>query len=143
MTAHGLEMLDHTVQETHEWINELDKALGWNNRHRAFRLMRAVFHALRDCLPPAEAAGVAAQLPTLLRGVFYEEWRPTRPHHGRWKRDEFLERLNASFKQDPVEEGMADAAKAVFAQLVKRVSKGEIDDVVNTLPGEIRELWME
>ncbi|HUO91184.1 MAG TPA: DUF2267 domain-containing protein [Rhizomicrobium sp.] len=139
---HGLEMLDHTVQLTHEWINELDADLGWNNKPRTFRLMRAVFHALRDCLPATEAADLAAQLPTLLRGVFYEHYQPTRVHQGRWRTDAFLQRLNKSFAADPVEEDMADAANVVFAQLARRVSAGEIRDVLNTLPTEIREFWL-
>lgn len=142
MSSDGLQMLDHTVQLTHEWINELDGELGWNNRHRSFRLLRAVLHALRDCLPPAEVADLAAQLPTLLRGVFYEHWRPAQPDSGRWTLERFLERLNASFRNDPVEEDMADAAQVVFALLARRISAGEIGDVLQTLPTEIRQLWL-
>jgi uncharacterized protein (DUF2267 family) len=138
----GLEMLDHTVQLTHEWIKELDADLGWNNQPRAFRLLRAVFHALRDCLPAAEAADLAAQLPVLLRGVFYEGYRPAKEHKRRWTTDDFLMRLNQHFPNDPVEEGMADAAGIVFRQLAKRISFGEINHVLDTLPTEIRELWL-
>jgi uncharacterized protein (DUF2267 family) len=142
MGKDGLQMLDHTVQLTHEWINELDGDLGWNNRHRSFRLLRAVLHALRDCLPPAEAADLAAQLPTQLRGVFYEHWRPARAEDDRWTLERFLERLNASFRDDPVEEDMTDAAEIVFALLARRISAGEIGDVLQTLPTEIRQLWL-
>jgi uncharacterized protein (DUF2267 family) len=138
----GLEMLDHTVHLTHEWIKELDADLGWNNQPRSFRLMRAVFHALRDCLPAAEAADLAAQLPVLLRGVFYEDYHPAKEHGRRWNMDDFLERVNQSFANDPLEEDMADAAGLVFRQLARRVSYGEINDVVSTLPTEIRELWL-
>lgn len=58
---HGLEMLDHTVQTTQEWIKNLNQDLGWGNKPRTFRSMRAVLLALRDCLPAAEAADLAAQ----------------------------------------------------------------------------------
>ena len=139
---HGLEMLDHTVHLTHEWIKELDADLGWRNKPRTFRLLRAVLHALRDCLPAAEAADLAAQLPTLMRGVFYEGYRPAHEHKHRWSADDFLVRLNRSFDNDPVEEGMADAAKVVFRQLARKVSLGEIEDVLGALPTEIRELWL-
>ena len=76
MTAVGLEGLEHTVQLTHTWINELDDRLGWNNKPRSYRLLKAVLHALRDWLQLNEAADLAAQLPTLLRGAYYEQWRP-------------------------------------------------------------------
>lgn len=138
----GVQMLDRTVQLTHEWINELDDDLGWSNKQRSFRLLRAVLHALRDCLPAAEAADLAAQLPTLLRGVFYEGYHPATEHKRRWTTDDLLMRLNRHFPNDPVEEGMADAAGVVFRQLAKRISFGEINHVLDTLPTEIRELWL-
>lgn len=141
MSTHGLEMLDHTSQLTHSWINELDRELGWNNKPRTFRLLRAVLHALRDCLPLTEAAQFSAQLPTLLRGVFYEQWRPEQQSAGRWTLDRFLIRLNSSFPNDPVEEGMADAAITTFDLLARKISPGEIEDVLGALPPGIRNLW--
>jgi len=77
MSAVGLESLEHTVQLTHVWINELDERLGWNNKPRAYRLLKAVLHTLRDRLQINELADLAAQLPALLRGAYYEQWRPS------------------------------------------------------------------
>ena len=76
MSAVGLESIEHTVHVTHTWINELDELLGWSNKSRSYRLLRSVLQALRDWLPVNEAADFAAQLPNLLRGVYYEQWRP-------------------------------------------------------------------
>lgn len=28
----GLERIDHAVQQTHIWINDLDDRLGWDNK---------------------------------------------------------------------------------------------------------------
>ena len=69
MSAVGLESIDHTVQLTHIWINDLDERLDWNNKARSYRLLKAVFHAVRDWLQINEAVDLAAQLPTLLRGA--------------------------------------------------------------------------
>ena len=49
MSAQGLESIDRTVQLTHIWINDLDARLGWENRYRAYRLLRTVLQTLRDC----------------------------------------------------------------------------------------------
>lgn len=73
MSATGLEFIDRTVQLTHSWIKDLDKRLGWENKHRSYRLLRSVLHAVRDWLPVNEAAGFGAQLPELLRGIYYED----------------------------------------------------------------------
>jgi len=63
MSAAGLESIEHTVQLTHIWINDLDSRLGWENKHRSYRLLRTVLQALRDWLPVNEAVGLGAQLP--------------------------------------------------------------------------------
>ena len=88
MSAVGLESIEHTVQLIHAWINDLDTRLGWDNKHRSYRLLRTVLQALRDWLSVNEAVGLGAQLPALLRGVYYEHWRPvTTPVKQRSKAD--------------------------------------------------------
>ena len=75
MSAQGLENLDHTVQLTHVWINDLDARLEWNDKARSYRVLKAVLHTLRDSLRVNEAVDLGAQLPGLLRGAYYEQWR--------------------------------------------------------------------
>ena len=64
MSAVGLQSIDHTVQLTHIWINDLDARLGWENKHRSYRLLRSVLQTLRDWLRIEETAGLGAQLPS-------------------------------------------------------------------------------
>jgi uncharacterized protein (DUF2267 family) len=78
MCAAKIASIDHTGQLTHTWIKELDELLEWGNQPRAHRLLKAVLRTLRDWLPHDEAADLAAQLPELLRGAFYEQWRRQR-----------------------------------------------------------------
>jgi uncharacterized protein (DUF2267 family) len=140
MAAVRLESLEHTVELTHIWINNLDERLAWNNRPRAFRLLKAVLQALRDWLQVNEAADLAAQLPGLLRGAFYEQWRlATTPVKKRSKAD-FIARVEDSFKADPLTQP-GQAVMAVFELLSEKISAGEIDDVRRALPEELRNLW--
>ena len=142
MSAVGLEGLDHTVQLTHRWINELDDRLGWSNKPRCYRLLKAVLHAVRDWLPPNEGADLAAQLPTLLRGVYYEQWRPAAvPVKHRTKAD-LLARVEHTFKMDPLEQS-AQAVIAVFELLSSKITAGEVDDVRRALPEDVRNMWPE
>lgn len=76
MSTTGFEAIDHTVQLTHRWVNELDAMVGWGNKPRAYRLIRTVLQAVRDWLQVNYAAHLGAQLPLLLRGVYYEDRRP-------------------------------------------------------------------
>jgi uncharacterized protein (DUF2267 family) len=97
----GLEGIDRSVQLAHIWINDLDQRLGWNDKRRSYRLLRTVLQALRDWLPVNEAADIAAQLPELLRGAFYEHWRPgTTPVQSRSKTD-FLTRIRHELAVEP------------------------------------------
>jgi uncharacterized protein (DUF2267 family) len=142
MSSVGLESLEHTVQLTHIWINELDERLGWSNKPRSYRLLKAVLHALRDRLQLNEAADLAAQLPTLLRGAYYEQWRPGAVAVKHRSKVDFLAEVGASFKSDPLPQP-SQAVIAVFELLSKKISRGEIDDVRRALPEELRNMWPE
>jgi uncharacterized protein (DUF2267 family) len=141
MSTHGLEALAHTVQLTHVWINALDERLGWSNWPRAYHLLKAVLHALRDWLPHEEAADLAAQLPLLLRGAYYEQWRPAHTPARHRNRADFLARIDAAFAADPLADTEA-AVGAVFDLLSEKISIGEIENVRRSLPQDLRSLWL-
>ena len=140
MSAVGLESIDHTVQLTHIWINDLDARLGWENKHRSYRLLRTVLQAVRDWLPVNEAAGFGAQLPELIRGIYYEHWRPAATPVKQRHRADFVARIDSAFKTDPPL-FTADAIMAVFELLSEKVAAGEIEKVRHALPADIRALW--
>jgi uncharacterized protein (DUF2267 family) len=140
MSAQGLETLDHTVQLTHKWINELDGQLDWKDRARSYRLLKAVLHALRDTLQVNEAVDLGAQLPVLLRGAYYEQWRPAATPVKDRSIEGFLARVNESFRRDPLASAPA-AVMAVFQLLAKKISEGEMEDVRRSLPEQVRSIW--
>ncbi|MDJ1008127.1 MAG: DUF2267 domain-containing protein [Paracoccaceae bacterium] len=140
MSAQGLEVLDHTVQLTHEWINELKDRLGWTSSRDALRLMRTTLASVRDHLNPAEAAQLAAQMPLLIRGMFFEGWQPARTP----SRDRDLARFILKIETDVADvveyRGPRDIT-AVFQLLNSRISRGEVEDVRACMPEAIRGLW--
>jgi len=140
MSTVGLESIDHTVQLTHIWINDLDARLGWENKHRSYRLLRTVLQAVRDWLPVNEAAGFGAQLPELIRGIYYEHWRPAATPVKQRHRADFVARIDSAFKTDPLL-FTADGITAVFELLSEKVAAGEIEKVRHALPADIRALW--
>jgi uncharacterized protein (DUF2267 family) len=140
MSSAGLESIDHTLQLTHRWINELNELAGWENKARTYRLLRSVLQALRDWLPVDEAADFGAQLPTLLRGVYYEHWRPATTPVVQRDRTTFLARIDDAFATDPITD-TSEAVSLVFAFLSSKISGGEVEDVRHALPRDLRALW--
>jgi uncharacterized protein (DUF2267 family) len=145
MSALGLAGFDQTVQLTNTWLKELMLELGWKQRNRAMLALRATLHALRDRLPLAEVAQLGAQLPLLLRGAYYEGWRPrAKPVRDRYGRG-FVEAIEHALGRRPGQAPVnaKQIAGAVFAVLDRRVSRGEIAQVRHCLPPAIRVLWPE
>ena len=73
-----VELIDRSVEKTNVWLKELAAELGTDDRKFAYRVLRAYLHAVRDRLMVDEAAQLAAQLPELVRGIYYEGWVPSR-----------------------------------------------------------------
>ena len=134
----GSSVFDSTIHTTHVWLNELTELLGCpDDPHGAYLALRAVLHALRDRLSVDEAASLAAQLPMLVRGFYYEGWRPHGKPVKERKEEEFLARVLADFRQD-AEVDAEQVARAVFQLLARKVTAGEIEKLKHILPDEIR-----
>ena len=133
---------ESTYQTTNAWLKGLVEELGWQDRHRAYRALRAVLHALRDRLTVEETADLGAQLPMLIRGLYYEGWTPSGKPVKERKKEDFLAHIEAAFRDEPTISPEA-VARAVFTVLQRHVSAGEIGDVEQILPAQIRALWPE
>lgn len=142
MSAKGLEVIDHTVQLTHEWINELRERLDWASARDVLRLLRVTIAAVRDHLGHDEAAQFAAQMPTLIRGMFYEGWKPSATPLPDRNVEDFVGRIEREVVGVAEYGGHKDIG-AVFHLLNGRISAGEIADIRASLPKAIRDLWPE
>ena len=139
MSTTGLEVFDEPVQQTSIWLKEVMEELG-PDRKRAYRATRAVLHALRDRLVVEEAAHLGAQLPLLVRGIYYEGWKPSAVPTKERTAEEFLEKISDEL-HDVRPINAQKAAEAVFRVLSQHVTQGEIDDVKGMLPESIRKVW--
>jgi uncharacterized protein (DUF2267 family) len=131
---------DETVQKSNVWLNDVGEAVGVPDRHRAYQALRGTLHALRDRLSVDEAAHLGAQLPMLIRGLYYEGWRPAGKPLKERSQAEFLERVRTDIPGMTLDEA-GIAAAAVFAVLTRNVTAGEVSDVRSALPEEVRRLW--
>ena len=130
----------NTVTKTEDWAKELADRLDLADDLRGYRLLRATLHVIRDSVSPNEAADLGAQLPMLLRGVYYEGWQPAKTPVKLHNISELSKRVGKDFEKDPFE-NTQDAVEAVFGLLNNRVSAGEINDVRACLPKDVQEIW--
>lgn len=129
----------HAVQTLQEWLKELKTKGELPDEDAAYRVLRAVLHQLRDRLTVNEAANLGAQLPLVVRGLYYEGWRPAAVPSKVKSKDEFLDQLSAAIL--PITYPVEWAVTAVFSLLVRHCDPGEIADVIDQLPGELKDLW--
>ena len=136
-----LEVFDASLQKTQIWINDLMSELGWEDRPQKTCLaLRTALHTLRDRLTVEEAVHLGAQLPILIRGVYYEGWKLTgKPVKERHK-TEFLGHIAAVFRDDDTVDP-EKVMRAVLKVLARHISAGETEDVKHLLPKTLQELW--
>ena len=139
MSATGLEVFDKTLQTTNIWLDEISRDLG-PDRQVAWHTLAAVLRPLRDRLPIGLAAHLGAQLPILVRGIYYDQWRPNEQQLKLRSADEFFERVSQGLTGiRPI--NPQKAVKAVFRVLNHYVDPDQIQNVRDALPEDIRALW--
>jgi uncharacterized protein (DUF2267 family) len=140
MSHTASQVFEPAVQTANRWLGELMEEMGWDDPRKAYHVFRVVLHALRDRLSVEHAADLGAQLPLLIRGLFFEGWKPSGKPLKERKREQFLAHIEAVMKEYP--DIFPEAvAWAVFNILEQHVSLGEIDDIKGTLPKPLRTLW--
>ena len=81
---------------------------------------------------------MGAQLPILIRGIYYEGWKLTgKPLKERHK-SEFLDHIAKAFRDDTVDH--EKVMRAVLKVLACHISTGESDSVKHLLPKSLQEL---
>lgn len=133
--------IGHAVQQTQVWLKSLCDSGGYAGESEALAVLRAVLHQLRDRLTPDEAVDLGAQLPLIVRGIYYEGWRPSKTPERVRSQEEFLEGVSAKLAPHPI--GAQSATRDVFSLLAQAIDSGEIANVINQLPAGIKELWPE
>jgi uncharacterized protein (DUF2267 family) len=123
-------------QQATMWIKDMMAALGTTDEHKALHALRAGLQALRDRLSADQAAQLSAQLPLIIRGMFFEGWNPSDTPLRIRHRAEFLALVREKYA--PREDVPAeDILRSVFRVLDKHIAPGEVGHLMVTLPEEL------
>lgn len=126
---------NQAVQSANMWLSDVAAALGTDDHRFAYRALRAWLHGLRDRLTVREAAKFGAQLPELLRGVYYDGWEPGRAPVKYGPRD-----YRARFAREArmSDKDVSSVAAAVGAAIGNRLSPGQLPQAFAQLPTPLR-----
>ncbi|HOF42625.1 MAG TPA: DUF2267 domain-containing protein [Candidatus Moranbacteria bacterium] len=128
-------VFDSTIQKSNLLLKDIENEFEWlGSRNRAYSLLKAVIQTVRDRLTVEEAADFGAQLPMLIRGAYYEGWKPSKMPV-KFNRAEFIGEVERKFPSDP-DISTEKTIRGVFKILGKHIAKNEIRDIENMLPKE-------
>jgi uncharacterized protein (DUF2267 family) len=139
MSATGLDMFDKTLQTTHIWLDEIMAKLG-PDRQVAWHVLGAVLHALRDRLQVGLAVHLGAQLPLLVRGLYYDQWHPSDHTLKQRSAEQFLDHVRDRL-HDTRPVNVLDAVQVTLQALNHHLDPHQIEKVRQALPENIRALW--
>ena len=142
MKTHQPDVFESTLQKTNLWLRELCDELHWDDQHKAYNGLRAVLHVLRDRLPVPEAAHLGAQLPMLVRGFYYDNWKPAATPTKIKTPQEFYDAVCRNFTVDR-NVNPKRLTEAVLMLLCANTSPGEFEKIFAIFPPELRAIWPE
>jgi uncharacterized protein (DUF2267 family) len=139
MATTGLEVFDKTLHTTNLWLDEINAEIG-PDRHLAWHVLGAVLRSIRDEMQVEQAAHFSAQLPLLIRGAYFDQYRPaTQPAAAR-SHDDFIARIQEDMDGSrPV--NVPQAATAVMRTLNRHMTEGQVRKVRDALPKGVRAMW--
>jgi uncharacterized protein (DUF2267 family) len=134
MAETGFSSFSTTVDKTNRVLKEIEEVNAWpkERRNASYAALRAVSHALRDRLTVEESAHLAAQLPMLIRGLYYEGWNPARVPV-KMNKEQFLERVRQDFPFD-VGDDLEPLVHSVLRSLSLHVTDGEWGNIKASMP---------
>ena len=125
------------MDAAHTWINDVAKEFDTEDREFAYRVLRAWLHTLRDRLTVKASAHFAAQLPDLIRGIFYQAWNPNAVPD---KYDAEAYTVRFSREANIALDDVGKAAAATTAAALHDLPVTQMDKALGQLPTEIRKI---
>ncbi|WP_341715963.1 DUF2267 domain-containing protein [Micromonospora sp. FIMYZ51] len=132
--------VESSVDKTNLILKDIEQAYGWPKaqRNQSYAALRTVLHLLRDRMPVQESVEFSAQLPLLVRGIYFDGWQPQNVPI-KLNRDDFLYEVRQGFPYD-VEGGPQRVVQVVLDTLRRHITQGEWDDVRANMPGDLAQV---
>lgn len=138
MPAHAtVSAVEHASQVAYFWVVDVADEFGTDDTEFAYAVLRAWLHTLRDRMGVEAAAHFSAQLPDLLRGVFYAGWDPVAvpmKYDAEGYRQRFAREATIAVQDVP------KAAEKTTAAVSRHLPGSQLDKALGQLPEDVRRL---
>jgi uncharacterized protein (DUF2267 family) len=131
--------IETTVNKTHTWLKELAELGSFEDESQAYTALRAALHSIRDRLTVDEATHLGAQLPMLLRGVYYGQYKPANMPI-KFDSEQMIQEIQERVDQPSDPARATKAFYAVVGVLKKRISEGEMNYIISNMPPDLQEM---
>ena len=134
-------VLATSMQKTHEWLRDIEAELHFDNERAAYAALRATLHAVRDRLPTELVSHLGAELPIVIRGIYYDGWHPSEARLKAAHSTDFYDSMRRELQGHDELQHVEQVARAVLRVVDQRLEPGQIRHVVEALPEKVRRLW--
>ena len=135
MSIASVRSIEKSVHKANTWIKSTQEKRGFTEEN-ALLALRASLQMLRDRLTVDEATDLGAQLPTIVRGIYYDRWRPA-DVPVKMDKTQFMSRIHSYFNNDP-EVDPEEVVKSVIEGMKENTGEGEIKDIAVNMPADIK-----
>jgi uncharacterized protein (DUF2267 family) len=131
----------YASQQFDEWLADLKARTLLATSNQCYSSLRAVLHEVRNHLPADVATAFGTELPPLVRGIYYEGWRPSEPPRPLASLADLTQDVMTSLSPHviPPDTILTD----VLAVLAIRLDPVRVGPVVGRFPPLLAALWKE
>lgn len=138
---------DQYTAEGNTFLNDYAKQMSMeNDRDRAGRIITSILYALRDIISPAESMQLIAQLPMFIKAIYVNGWTIGKKRARVKNLKDFIQLIKKhagtsatnDFGYDDDKTG--DYIHTTFLFLKKYVSQGELEDIRDVLPKDLKHI---
>ena len=127
--------VEHASMVARKWTGTIAEEFDTEDLEFVYGVLRAWLHTVRDRLTIAAAAHFSAQLPDLIRGVFFAGWDPNAvplKYNAREYSVRFAREANIAVQD------VGKATATTTSALSRLLPAAQIDKVLGQLPDDIR-----
>jgi uncharacterized protein (DUF2267 family) len=140
-------IFEKTIQEAHVWLKDICTYSKLDTQDKALIVLRVVLHEFRDNLTLKNMANLSAEFPLLIKGIFFESWKPADmaliQKFPKEKENYYFKESIAEKLQKYPEIHADEAILAVFKTIGKHIARGEVEKLRKILPPEILTYWFK